>query len=158
MAFQLFTFSLTAGSVEMETLNRFLRSHRVLHVERRLIELGAQSVWTFCVEYLETPESGGPISSKPSRESVDYRAVLPPAEFAVFSRLRVLRKELADREAIPPYAVFTNEQLAQMVKIPSPSLTSLQSIAGVGEAKVSKFGAALLGVLSSHEARNPVPE
>ena len=33
----------------------------------------------------------------------------------MFSRLRELRKELAQTEAVPVYALFTNEQLAQMV-------------------------------------------
>jgi hypothetical protein len=35
MAFQLFTLPLAAGEAEIEAMNRFLRSHRVLHVERR---------------------------------------------------------------------------------------------------------------------------
>ena len=34
MAFQLFTLPLAAGEAEIEVMNRFLRSHRVLHVER----------------------------------------------------------------------------------------------------------------------------
>lgn len=158
MAFQLFTLPLAAGEAEIEVMNRFLRSHRVLHVERRLIELGIQSVWAFCVEYLETVEGAGVSGNKQPRGSVDYKAVLPPEEFVVFSRLRELRKELADREAIPPYAVFTNEQLAQMVKLESPSLNSLQALGGVGEAKTSKYGAAVLAVLCTRAMKNPVPE
>lgn len=35
MAFQLFTLPLAADEAEIEAMNRFLRSHRVLHVERR---------------------------------------------------------------------------------------------------------------------------
>jgi hypothetical protein len=35
MAFQLFTLPLAAGEAEIEAMNHFLRSHRVLHVERR---------------------------------------------------------------------------------------------------------------------------
>lgn len=158
MAFQIFTLPLSASAADQEALNRFLRSHRVLQVERRLVEMGAQSVWTFCVEYLEGAEAGPVPGGRPGREQVDYRAVLPPAEFAVFSRLRELRKELAEREAVPPYAVFTNDQLAQMVKLASPSATGLQAIPGVGEAKAAKYGAAVLAVLVAKEVKNPVPE
>jgi hypothetical protein len=47
---------------------------------------------------------------------VDYREVLSPPEFAVYDRLRTLRKELAQAEGLPPYAVFSNEQLAAFVQ------------------------------------------
>jgi hypothetical protein len=46
---------------------------------------------------------------------VDYKEVMNEADFAVFSRLRDLRKVIAEKEAVPAYAIFTNEQLAAMV-------------------------------------------
>ncbi len=90
----------------VEELNRFLRSHRVLNVERELVTLGNHAMWTFCVEYL-----GGAASSKalgPAEERVDYKAVLPPPLFEKFAGLRVVRQGVAEKEGIPPYAVFTN--------------------------------------------------
>ena len=158
MPFQIFSLPLSSGPADAEVLNRFLRTHRVLQVERRLIEMGPQSVWSFCVEYLEQVDVPGVPGGKGNRESVDYRAVLSAVEFAVFSRLRDLRKALAEKEAVPPYAVFTNEQLAQMVKVATPSMASLQAVPGVGEAKAAKYGAAVLEVLMTREAKNPVPE
>jgi ribonuclease D len=47
---------------------------------------------------------------------VDYKEVLKPEEFEVFSRLRDWRKNVAEKEGVPVYAVLTNEQLAQMVQ------------------------------------------
>ena len=76
----------------------------------------------------------------------------------MLSRLRELRKELAEREAEPPYAGFTNDQLAPMVKLASPSAAGLQAIPGVGEGKAEKYGAAVLAVLVAREVKNPVPE
>ena len=32
----------------------FLRSHRVLAVDRRWVEQGSESFWSFCVDYLES--------------------------------------------------------------------------------------------------------
>ena len=46
------------------------------------------------------------------RPRVDYKEILSADEFAVFVRLREVRKQLAATEAIPVYAVCTNEQLA----------------------------------------------
>ena len=46
---------------------------------------------------------------------MDYKEILKSEDFAVFARLRDLRKEIAQAEAVPVYTVFTNEQLAQLV-------------------------------------------
>jgi hypothetical protein len=47
---------------------------------------------------------------------VDYREVLSAQDFAVFSKLREVRKGLAEKEGVPPYTIFTNEQLAAVVR------------------------------------------
>ena len=73
--------------------------------------------------------------------------MLSPEEFTVFSRLREVRKELAEKAAVPPYAVFTNEQLAAIVRQRVTTAAALEKIGGVGPARVEKFGAAVLAVL-----------
>jgi len=78
---------------------------------------------------------------------VDYKEVLNEVDFAVFARLRELRKTLAEKEAVPPYAVFTNEQLAAMVTQKSDSLTALGQIEGVGASRLEKYGPAFLEFL-----------
>jgi superfamily II DNA helicase RecQ len=54
--------------------------------------------------------------------------------------LRTLRKTLADQEGVPAYALFTKEQLADMVRRPVLSLEGLAGIDGVGQARVEKYG------------------
>jgi hypothetical protein len=46
--------------------------------------------------------------------------------------------------------VFTNEQLAAMVRQRTNSLKTLEEIPGVGAARVGKYGAAFLEVLKSN--------
>ena len=41
-------------------LNGFLRSHRVLSVDRRWVDQGTESFWSFCVDYLETGGGSAP--------------------------------------------------------------------------------------------------
>jgi superfamily II DNA helicase RecQ len=96
-------------------MNAFLRSHRVLAVRKEFVGDGENSFWTFCVEYLESAPAGltAPGGKLPK---VDYKEVLKPEEFEVFSRLRDWRKGVAEKEGVPVYVVFTNEQLAEMVK------------------------------------------
>jgi len=47
----------------------------------------------------------------------------------------------------PSYAVFTNEQLAEMVQRRVASAAALREISGVGEARIEKYGAAFLDIL-----------
>jgi hypothetical protein len=104
MAYRIFTVPIhDPGPAEAE-LNGFLRSHRVLAVERKWVESALNSYWTFCVDYLESaggPTSGGRNGNHSGRGRIDYREKLSPEDFAVFARLRDLRREIAQEEAIP---------------------------------------------------------
>ena len=71
---------------------------------------------------------------------VDYKAILSEEEFILFARLRELRKQLAAAEAIPVYAVCTNEQLAAMARMGPETIGQLKTIEGLGDAKAGKYG------------------
>src|SRR4051794_35650731 len=77
MALKFFTVPVRdAATVEAE-LNAFLSSRRVLVVERRFVDLGENSFWSLCVDYLPAqPGAQGPSFGKKGR--VDYREILPP--------------------------------------------------------------------------------
>jgi len=140
-----------AGAEQAEAeLNAFLRGHRVTAVHRELVREGG-AYWALCVEYLEG--AGGGASGKPGgRPRVDYKEVLSEADFAVYSRLRERRRELAEKEAVPVYAVCTNEQLAEMAKRRVTTPAGLQEIEGFGEAKAAKYAAGLLEVMGASGA------
>ena len=74
---------------------------------------------------------------------IDYKEVLSEADFTVFAKLRELRKTFAEKEAVPAYSIFTNEQLAAMVTEKPSSLAELGKINGLGEARVKKYGEAI---------------
>jgi len=151
MELAFFCIPATAPEPATTELNRFLRSHRILAVQRELVREGQGAYWAVCVEYLapvrhgetEAGKAGG--SGKPK---VDYKEVLSAEDFEVFSRLREWRKEVAEREGVPVYAVFTNEQLAAMVTGKVDSLTAMGKIDGIGEARVKKYGNEVLPVLN----------
>jgi hypothetical protein len=71
-----------------------------------------------------------PANDRRINSKVDYKKILPVEQFDVYSLLRDRRKELAEQDGIPVYAVATNDQLAEMVKMEIPSLGSLGKIAG----------------------------
>ena len=136
--------NLAAAEAEMNT---FLRGHRVLAVKKEFVPDRENSFWTFCVEYLEGAPAGAlPLGSKLPK--VDYKEVLKPEEFEVFSRVREWRKTQAEKEGVPVYVVLTNEQLAQMVQKKVNTKAGLKEVEGVGEARVEKYGEALLQLLA----------
>jgi hypothetical protein len=99
IAYHFFTISVRDEGPAAADLNGFLRSRRVLSVDRRWVDQGSESFWSFCVDYLES--SGGATGGAPpgrngtNRGKVDYREVLSPEDFAVFARMRQARKEIA---------------------------------------------------------------
>jgi hypothetical protein len=102
MPFKFFTIPIQNVEAAEVELNGFLRAHRVLAVDRRCVEQGSTSFWSFCVDYLDPQPGSGPGSpGGGGRTKVDYKEVLTPEEFAVFARLRELRKQLAQAEAAP---------------------------------------------------------
>jgi RNA-directed DNA polymerase len=58
MAFKFYTVPIQNSEQAEEELNAFLRSHRVLSVDRRWVDQGATSFWAFCVDYLESTGKG----------------------------------------------------------------------------------------------------
>jgi superfamily II DNA helicase RecQ len=147
MQYRVFTVPVTGSPELEEDLNHFLRSHKVITVQKAVETIGGSPCWCFCVEFIEGGVSSGNQKFSGRSKKVDYKEVLSEDDFAVFARLREKRKELAGNEAIPVYAICTNEQLAAIATKRPVSLTELKEIEGIGEAKAEKYGLALLEIL-----------
>jgi superfamily II DNA helicase RecQ len=147
MAYRFFTVPIHDAGESVSELNGFLKSHRVLSVDRRWVDAGPNSYWAFCVEYWEGGAATDLNRRSAGRNRLDYREILPAAEFAVFARLRQWRKETAKEQAVPVYTIFTNDQLAQMASRRASSRAELEQIAGVGDARIEKYGSRVLKLL-----------
>ncbi len=147
MAFKFFQIPIREFQAIEAELNAFLRGHRVLSVDRRWVDLGQDSFWSICVDYLDG-QAGAGLDARNKGRAKDYKEVLSPEDFTVFVRLRDLRKEVAQAEAVPVYTIFTNEQLAGMVQNRVRTKGDLETIAGVGDARIEKYGARFLACLS----------
>lgn len=62
----------------------------------------------------------------------------------LFQRLRVLRKDLADKAHVPPYVVFSDRTLRAMVRNRPRTEVELLEVPGVGQTKLRRYGAAFL--------------
>lgn len=158
MQLRFFTIPVHSGDDAAEALNRFLAGHRILAIDRSFVQDGANSAWSLCVSFEPAGDGARPRPGDKRAARTDYREVLNEADFTVFARLRALRKELADTEGVPAYALFTNEQLAEMVQRQVRTVAVLAAITGVGAARVEKYGERFLAVLRSEVGQSPLPE
>ncbi len=80
---------------------------------------------------------------EPQKSSV-RRERLPEADNSLYDLLHQLRKTIADKLRIPPYAVFADRTLVEMSAYHPQSLYSLKQMHGVGSVKGERFGEAFL--------------
>ncbi len=70
----------------------------------------------------------------------------------LFARLRFLRKQIADKENIPPYVVFNDATLEEMAQFTPTTKAEMLDINGVGERKLERFGDAFMNLIQLHLA------
>ena len=162
MQFKVFRIAVSGDTEAEEELNKFLRSYRIVTVQRELARTQSGTFWCFCVEYIDQGVKTTPSPFQKKGERVDYKEILSENDFAIFSKIRDLRKELAAAESIPVYTICTNEHLSQMVLNRCSTVLSLQQIPGFGEAKIQKYGKRFLELLGTffngekpHETSGP---
>ncbi|MEP7234641.1 MAG: DNA helicase RecQ [Ignavibacteriota bacterium] len=78
---------------------------------------------------------------EPQRESkTALISDLPEDHKNLFEKLRVLRKNIADKNAIPPYVIFHDSTLRDIVARLPKTRDELLNVLGVGESKADKYG------------------
>lgn len=70
----------------------------------------------------------------------------------LFSKLRSLRKTIADAEDIAPYIVFNDATLSDMAKIKPTTSQAMLTVSGVGDTKLARYGDDFITVIKEHLA------
>ena len=112
-------------------------------------------------------KAGGQVLVKlpPQREPEQARAPKPKrrspmdaltsAGLELFSQLRQLRFDTAQREGLPPYVVFGDKSLVDMCLRAPRRAEDMLGIYGMGERKYEKYGAAFFAVIDAYRADHP---
>ena len=69
---------------------------------------------------------------------------------SLYEALRAQRAELAKRESVPAYVIFSNATLADMAEKAPRSLSELLEVSGVGERKASRYGEVFLRTIEEY--------
>jgi len=73
-----------------------------------------------------------------------------PEDETLWNNLRECRKALADQFNIPPYMIFHDATLMEMMELHPTTQSDMLKLNGVGDAKLEKYGSAFLEVLADH--------
>ncbi|MEW6659981.1 MAG: DNA helicase RecQ [Thermodesulfobacteriota bacterium] len=89
----------------------------------------------------------------PARDAVDREY-----DRELFEKLRVLRKQIADAQGVPPFVVFGDLALRQMAAYLPQSEGNFARISGVGEQKLKQYGQIFTEVIQTHAQEKNLPE
>lgn len=146
MKYHFFHILAIDAKAETERLNQLLKEQAIQSIERQFVSDGINSFWSICVITLK--QESLTQNNRGGRSKVDYQQVLNPQHFSIFSRLRSIRNQMATEQSIPPYAVFTNEQLSQISPLEPISYDAISTIKGIGGKRLKDYTVTLLKIYS----------
>lgn len=134
-------------------LMRVGREYPVLHLTDAGIEImrAEREVGPLAV-VVARGRGAGPAKSRTEARplSVDERDV--------FEALRALRRTLAQERGVPPYVVFSDATLRELVRARPTTLEAMLEVKGIGRAKLEAFGEVFLAELAEHGGSGEIPD
>ena len=120
-----------------EELNRFLRGHRVLKVERAFC-LEGSGYLAVCVEYMEGKPEG---TNEGKGGKRDYAKELSGEELQRFEAFRKIRRDLATERKLPAYMIFTDADLAVLARQAELTVENIGDVPGIQKSRLTDYGA-----------------
>ncbi|MDX5935214.1 DNA helicase RecQ [Acidithiobacillus thiooxidans] len=79
---------------------------------------------------------------------------IPASDKALWEDLRQHRRALAQTQGVPPYVIFHDATLMEMLRLRPLTLASLATVPGVGERKLAAYGESFLVILLNHAGQS----
>ncbi|PAU86445.1 DNA helicase RecQ [Pseudomonas sp. WN033] len=99
-----------------------------------------------------------PSRSAPLPGRSSDRPVIADADRELWEQLRALRKRLAEAHGVPPYVIFPDSTLVDMLRQRPATLQDMALVSGVGAHKLERYGAEFLQVLLEGQGCDPAAE
>lgn len=100
---------------------------------------------------LRAPEPASAASSSSSSRRRKYDEGPSAVNETVFEQLRLIRRDLAEKERVPSYIIFNDATLREMSVVCPTSEADMLRIKGVGEVKYRKYGKPFLEFFQNME-------
>lgn len=177
MRVKLFTFrySATLGGFDDEPLQSFLRDKEVLSFREHFFAVNDVPHLVCVLSWQDRVVSAGDLElARDAMRSASERGpsagrrgaradpagVLSESDRVLYNTLREWRSSQAREDGVPPYVIFNNRELVELVVRKPDSPTALSNVNGIGKKKVERYGSLVLAVLhgaARETSRSPEP-
>ena len=93
-------------------------------------------------------------SEKKAKKTKSKKEPKQKVNKALFEELRALRTKLAQTEKVPPYIIFSDKSLEDMVTIRPSTTSKFMEVSGVGQNKLAKYGSQFMALIKEFELNN----
>ena len=128
-------------------------------LERDVNDIGSLKITNYGKQYLNTfdnyyisSDNDFSIEQKPKQTNVRTGVI----DTNLMSKLIKLRKDIAKKNSLPPYAILQEFSLEDMTYKYPTSLEEFKNINGVGEGKVNKFGNYFIKLIKAYIEENKI--
>lgn len=104
---------------------------------------------------LKVTSLGGAVlqgSERVSRKVSDKATKTLAEDDELFEQLRQLRRELAEKQGVPPFVIFSDKTLHEMSAVMPANESQMLDVKGVGESKLAKYGDQFLDVILNYQS------
>jgi len=93
-------------------------------------------------------------SEKKAKKTKSKKEPKQKVNKVLFEELRALRTKLAQSEKVPPYIIFSDKSLEDMVTIRPSTTSKFMEVSGVGQNKLAKYGSQFMALIKEFELNN----
>ena len=88
--------------------------------------------------------------SKATQKTRNFIQNLSDSDLLLYNALKDWRKKSADEQNIPPYIIFGDKTIEDLVEKKPKTNLELLDVFGIGELKAEKIGSQILRIISDH--------
>ncbi len=141
-------FHSAMGGFDDSELRNFIKDKDVIAIQDHLFIRNEVPYLTLIIKYFLLRAEDA--ISKPVQQNTkrveNWKELLSEADLGLFNMLREWRSRQCQKEGVPPYILFTNKQLAEIVKLRPQTVSEIGKVEGVGTTKIEKYGIDVLRI------------
>lgn len=152
-------FDSAYGGFNDTELRDFIKDKEMISTTDYLFVRNEVPYLTLVLKYLPSRIETDQKMNPRGKRNESWREQLSESDMGLFNLLRDWRSTRSKNEGLPPYILFTNNQLSQIVKTRPQTMAELSKIDGVGQQKLERYGADILKISKiDHGPEEPIIE
>lgn len=144
-------FDSVLGTFDDSPLREFLKDKEIISIRDHFFIRNEVPYLTVVVRYFPTRQEIDPAMAPQGKRDEAWRELIGESDTGLFNLLREWRSKRSRQDGVPPYILFTNKQLAQLIKNNPTSLAALEQIDGIGKSRVEKYGKDILEIMMGQQ-------